>query len=442
VGTARRKEGNHDNTVISVSGGSIPIELQTLNNRPQCGGHNLWLKHQANEMTTDTHTNWPSRRQKWVWLALIVALAILAYQLSGLIARPGVLADDYVQYWAAGRLNLSGGNPYAADQLLPLERAAGRRTEVLLMWNPPWTLALAMPLAMFSYPTSRLMWLILSIAMILTATNWTWTLLGGSTQKRWLASVIAFTFFPAIIVLRIGQIGPVLLLGVAGFLRFEHNKRYWLAGAFAALLAIKPHLLYLVCFSILVWSIGRRRWGILGGGAIVLLSATLTAMMFNSHVITQYLSATAAESPLVWMTPTFGSLLRLLLGPERTWMQFVPMGAGIFWLGLYGLKYRADWLWADRMPLLLLVSVVTAPFGWPFDQVVLIPAVLLAMIRVFATSHGRIVYGASISYLAINIAAFAIHDRFSNFWQLWLAPVLLILYLLVQRWSRHAETKE
>jgi hypothetical protein len=82
-----------------------------------------------------------------MWLCLLVVLPILAYQLSGLVSSPGLLADDYVEYWAAGRLNLNGSNPYAADQLLPLERAAGRKTEVLLMWNPPWTLALAMPLS-------------------------------------------------------------------------------------------------------------------------------------------------------------------------------------------------------------------------------------------------------------------------------------------------------
>ena len=389
-------------------------------------------------MTIELRTNRPSRRQQWMWLGLIVALAILAYQLSGLVANPGILADDYVEYWAAGRLNLSGGNPYAADQLLPLERAAGRKTEVLLMWNPPWTLALAMPLALFSYPISRLIWFILSIAMILMATNWAWTLLGGSNQKRWLASVIAFTFFPTILVLRIGQIGPVLLLGIVGFLHFEHKKRYWLAGAFAALLAIKPHLLSLVCIYILAWSIGRRRWGIFGGGGIVMLSATLAAMMFNSHVITQYLSATMADSPLVWMTPTFGSLLRRLFGFERKWLVFIPMVAGIFWLGLYGLRHRADWLWVDRIPLLLLVSVVTAPFGWSFDQVVLIPVLLQVMIQLFAASRRRIVYGAIIPYLAINIAAFAIHVRYTDFWLIWLAPAILIWYLLAQRWSRHA----
>jgi hypothetical protein len=319
-----------------------------------------------------------------------------------------------------------------------LERAAGRKTEVLLMWNPPWTLALAMPLALFSYPVSHLIWVILSVVMILVATDWTWSLFGGSTQKRWLAAVIAFTFLPTFHALRIGQISPILLLGIVGFLHFESNKRFWLAGAFAALLAIKPHLLYLVCISILVWSVRRRRWGILSGGAIVLFSATLTAVMFNPHVITQYLSAIRAGSPLVWMTPTFGSLLTKLFGRERTWLAFLPMMAGLFWLGLYALRNRADWMWADRIPLLLLVSVVTAPFGWSYDQVVLIPVLLHAMIQLFATCRRLIMYSAIISYLAIDIAAFAFHARFNDFWLIWLAPVLLIWYLFAQRWNRDA----
>jgi hypothetical protein len=390
-------------------------------------------------MTTEVPTKRISRRQRWVLLGLIVALAILAYQLSGMVASPGGPTGDYVEYWAAGRLNLIGGNPYAADQLLSMQRAADRKTEFQPMFYPPWTLALTMPLALFSYPISRLLWFILCSAMILIAINWTWTLFGEPTQRRWPAWIITFTFFPTIIVLRMGQIGPVLLLGVAGFLHFEHKKRYLLAGAFVALLAIKPHVLYLICISILVWSIGRRRWKILGGGFIVLLSGTLTAMMFNPRVITQYLSATlAADSLLVFATPTFGSLLRLLLGFERTWLAFVPMLLGIFWLGLYGLRYRADWLWAKRMPLLLLVSVFTAPYCWSFDQVVLIPVVLQAMIEVLATNRVCIVSGAIFSYLMFNIAAFALNGRVSDFWQFWLAPVLLIWAHLTHRWSMHA----
>lgn len=383
----------------------------------------------------------PNRRnkQRWMLLALIVATAILAHQISGLVTVPGLLADDYVEYWAAGRLNLTGGNPYAADQLLPLERGAGRTTEVLMMWNPPWTLALAMPLSLFGYPISRLLWLGLSIITILISANWTWALFGETTRRRWLAWALAFAFFPTIIVLRMGQIGPALLLGVVGFLHFEHKKRYWLAGAFLALLAIKPHLLYLVCLAILVWSLGRRqRWAILGGVAVVVLSTTAAAMLANPQVINQYLDATRADSPLVWINPTLGSLLRLLLGPEKVWLQFAPMVVGVAWLALYGMRHRSAWLWADRISLLLLVCVLTAPFGWPFDQVVLIPVVLNVACRVLNVHDTQTAWRVAIPYIIINVVAFALHGRVNDFWQLWFTPAMLVWYLVAQRWIKNA----
>ena len=62
-------------------------------------------------------------------------------------------------------------------------------------------------------------------------------------------------------------------------------------------------------------------------------------------------------------------------------------------------------------------------------------------IQVLETNRVRIVFGAIISYLVLNIAAFALNGRISDFWQFWLAPALLIWYLLTQRWSIHAAEK-
>ncbi len=375
----------------------------------------------------------PRSKRLWTMAALVVASAILASQLGGLVTAPGLLADDFVEYWAAGRLNVTGGDPYAADDLLPLERHAGRTAEVLMMWNPPWTLALVMPFSLLSYPISRLLWLGLSIVLIIVASNWIWELFGGMTNRRWLAWALAFTFFPTIIVLRMGQIGPVLLLGVAGFLHFERKERYGLAGALLALLAIKPHLLYLVCLAVPVWCLGaRRRWAVLGGATIALVAATLTAMVFNPQVISQYRAATEASSPLVWMNPTAGSLLRWVFGPELIWLQFAPMAAGVGWLALYGRKHRAAWLWADRIGLLLLVSVVTAPFGWPFDQVVLVPVVLQIACLARGTGAAPIKSKVWVVYALTNLVAIALHGRVSDFWQLWFAPVLLAWYLVAR----------
>lgn len=377
-------------------------------------------------------------RRRLLWPALLIGLILLGYALRTVQIDPRLLADDYVEYWAAGRLNLTGGNPYAADQLLPLERAAGRTTEVLMMWNPPYTLALAMPFALAGYPAARLLWLLLNVVAVMVAAAWWWRLSDGSPRRWWAAQLVAFTFFPAVAVLRMGQIGPLLLLGVVGFVRYEQKHRDGTAGALLALIAIKPHLLYLIWPALLLWIAQTRRWRILAGAAAALLAATAVALLANPQVIGQYLAAAAADSPLVWATPTFGSLLRLLFGFDRRWLQFAPLAPGLLWLLIYWRRHRAGWRWADRMPLLLLVSVVTTAFGWSFDQVVLLPAVWdvvrRAIARPPAPQAGGLCYifGA---YVAINIGAWALYSRVSDFWQIWLAPALLIWYLCARSLS-------
>jgi len=55
-------------------------------------------------------------------------------------ARPAGVRD-FVEYWSASRLLLNGGNPYAPDELLQLQRSVGWGSgTALIMWNPPWTL--------------------------------------------------------------------------------------------------------------------------------------------------------------------------------------------------------------------------------------------------------------------------------------------------------------
>jgi hypothetical protein len=50
------------------------------------------------------------------------------------------MVNDFIEYWAAAKLLLSGGNPYSTEQLLQLQRTVGwSKNEALLMWNPPGT---------------------------------------------------------------------------------------------------------------------------------------------------------------------------------------------------------------------------------------------------------------------------------------------------------------
>ena len=76
----------------------------------------------------------------WVmrWPLLIAAGAMRFALSERILTSPSFIRlDDFVEYGAAGRLRLTGGNPYDPAQVLRLERAAGRPVEeAVMLWNP------------------------------------------------------------------------------------------------------------------------------------------------------------------------------------------------------------------------------------------------------------------------------------------------------------------
>src|SRR5262245_42374261 len=143
-----------------------------------------------------------SQRRVFVFAALVAVVALLVLQFRSLLADPTVLPpDDFVDYWAAGRLNANGENPYDPDTLLPLERSIGRDTdEAIMMWNPPWTLALVMPFGLMDGRAAQLLWLLCGFVFIGLGADWLWRIYDGPIEKRWVAWLLAFTFLPTFFV--------------------------------------------------------------------------------------------------------------------------------------------------------------------------------------------------------------------------------------------------
>src|SRR5262249_34075627 len=109
-------------------------------------------------------------------VGLLSALAVAGYEIHYLLANPTVWPpDDFVESYAAGRLTAQGQNPYDPARLLPLERDAGRDTsEAVMMWNPPWTLTVAMPFGLLPARASQLLWLALNLAIVIFCADWAW----------------------------------------------------------------------------------------------------------------------------------------------------------------------------------------------------------------------------------------------------------------------------
>ena len=74
---------------------------------------------------------------------------------------------DFVEYWAATRLLLTGNNPYGPQELFDLQRSVGWTDSIpLLMWNPPWTLSFILPFGLASFDVAQFLWLLLNIFIV------------------------------------------------------------------------------------------------------------------------------------------------------------------------------------------------------------------------------------------------------------------------------------
>ena len=167
-----------------------------------------------------------------------------------------------MEYWAAGRLNLRGDNPYSPEQLGALELQTGRTFQVpVRMWNLPSILPLIMPFGALDFPFSRVLWFLSQVALICFSASYVWRLYGGSPHLSWVPWLIALSFIPTLFMLKVGQIGTFMLFGIVLFLMFTQRRSWWLAALAMLFMANKPHVLYLVPLAFLLWTLSRRQLG-------------------------------------------------------------------------------------------------------------------------------------------------------------------------------------
>lgn len=365
----------------------------------------------------------------------VVAVGLLVAQF---VQAPQLLARlqmyDFVEYWAAGRLIALGENPYDGDRMHELERTAGRTEDGILMWNPPWTLPLVLPFGLLPVRMAHLLWLVLQLVVVGYCADRLWLLYGGDRERRWLSWLLGLTFLPTLFALTAGQITPVLLLGVVGFLAFMGRKCETWAGVAAVLIAVKPHLAYLFWLALLLWSIRERRWRTLAGGVVAGVVLTALPLLFNAHVLQQYWHTFTQQPPAQYRSPTIGTVLRLAFGEEQFRLQFLAMIPGLLWFVPYWWMQRKDWNWQEQLPLVLTVSVLTTAYGgWPFDLVLLLLPVLHA--ATLAARHGwnTVSILALGLFVAVNaVAATQLALQVEYFWFLWITPAVLLAYLVVR----------
>ena len=379
----------------------------------------------------------PSRR------TAIAAAGILLGLAATLVVAPK-LVNDFVEYWAAGSLILAGQNPYDPGLMFELERSVGYRGErALMMLNPPPVLTIVMPFALLPYRQASVLWLVFNVAALLWSCSMMWDLAGAPRHKRWVSYACGVVFVPTLLALLLGQISILLLLGIVLFLRFVREGRMVAAGVATTLLLIKPHVVYLVGVALIAWWLRHRDWRAILGVALGGIGL-LVPLALNPAVYAQFAELTRAESLTHFSTSTLGTLLRIAArDPSRFGFQFVPMVLGLAYLATRFRRNRySDWDWEREMPLLVVVSLATAAYGWAFDQVVLLVAAISMFASAIQAGGTRLV--AMIGFWAVT-GAITFAQLFlgvNSFWYFWLPFAYLLAAVIASPVFRHVQPSD
>jgi hypothetical protein len=304
-------------------------------------------------------------------------------------------------------------------------------------------MGLMLPFGLLDFQPARLLWFGVQVGLLLLCTAALWRLYGGPEDRLLLAWLLCFSFFPTLQFISLGQVGILILAGVVGFVLLEKDHPFW-AGIVMGLTLVKPQLPALFWVALGLWCLERRRWSVLLGAAGMLGAMTLTAWVCNPHVFADYraLWATSAEaslqtglgprSPRRWFPATAGSLLRLLLGEEHFWLNFLFPCLGLIWVVWYYLRHHRDWSWAEQLPVLMLACFLTTAYGWAYDAVILLPALLQGAIWALARPLGVRLLALAVYLVLAGLAIGLNVLRYDEIVFVWIAPALLVGYLLLR----------
>ena len=340
----------------------------------------------------------PSLKRPWLritFLAILVVLAVVV--LAIIISRFGLneatpdWSIDYLAYWGAARLLITGGNPYDAAELLSLQAAAGfDEARPIMLLNPPWTLALMLPFAYLPFGISKWLWLFTNIVIVGCCGIALWRYYKLPVRLTWLGPVLSILSFPTLWGFSLGQSQAWLLFGITGFLLVQHARRDLLAGVALALLFIKPHIAYFFLICVFGWALYERRWRVLFGSGLVLLIACLLVLCISPAVYAQYIRYIPGM-PYSIRSATFSGLLNYVLGTNHPWIQYLPVMTALVASTILIIRRRvanistnhvdvknscrSTWNWYRIAPWVLLVSALTAPYGWTCDKIILLPVI-------------------------------------------------------------------
>jgi len=367
-----------------------------------------------------------------IFLGMILAVVVPNF-------TPGRGEQDFIRYWAASRLLVIGGNPYDGKELTALQNETQpdlmiKEGDIVEAWNPPWLLLTLLPLGLLPFNFAVPLWIFLNVVIVVSSLWMSWQLSGGADNRRLFLIVLGagVLFGNTVILIRLGQISTLVLASLLIGITFIKEKRDWLAGAILLIATIKPQLSYLVLLVLLIWSLYHRRWKILAGMALAGLASVLIVWLILPDWLSIYIQ-TIRRLPFTNIyTSTLGSFISEVFRISI----FKYIAILLLPLAFPIAKYADKIGWFTTLNLALVISIPLSIYGFSFDQVLLLPAVvqMIAWITQKKLSS-KVAMGIGIGIMityALLLWMMSLKEL-PYYWFFWISFFILCLYLIAWR---------
>jgi hypothetical protein len=322
-----------------------------------------------------------------VWIFVIITFVIWnASQLLVFLESPAM--TDFRRFWAAGHLLAKGLNPYDLKLLSDYSEQQGAGAIAPLpFYYPVSSFTLLLPLSLLPFQVAR--YLYLGILIVLYFGIFLYRPIkelylrlcdGRPTLNCILEASVYFTFFPFFLFWWNGGITFFPFIGVALFLFCEEleerslkvGKWKFLQGLSLSLVLVKPSVCFLVLvYLVAVW-FSRREWGAFLGlitGFLILLTPAVILLPSTQSL---YSIGKGAPNPLLWLTPTASSFIQTSFNLPTIARLVLPVLAAIFVINRALQNKKNCNLGIEIRRIMLPLSLVTAPYAWTYDFVLLL----------------------------------------------------------------------
>ena len=325
----------------------------------------------------------------WIYTARV----LIPYQISDSAAhdRPrGNLSDLYPRWLGARELLVHGRDPYSPEVSREIQAGYyGRALDPNRASDPKDQQGFVYPLYVVFYlaptihaPFARVQYVFFWVLVALTALSVPIWLRGlGWSASAWVQlSIVCLTLGSLGVLqgLKLQQLSLFVVPLIACAVLMLIRGRQWSAGILLALATVKPQLVWLLFLVLVIWSSGewRRRWQWLASFAVTMTLLTAASELLLPHWIPKFLHALVEYQKY---TGNISVMEELIRKPWSWLLELMALAATLCTAWKTRRCTPTSQGFVQTLSAALAVTIFLLPAFSPYNQVLLLPAILLAV---------------------------------------------------------------